>query len=179
MNSNRNRTSILILIFCVLAFITSTEAAPSDAPELPAICAALKGDIDRAPIFHVYAVGVQIYRWDGASWMLTGPDAKLYAEEIYDGLVGKHYAGPTWESVSGSKVVARKVAECTPDTSAVAWLLLERTSSTGPGIFGKVAYIQRVNTTGGLKPTIAGSTVGEEQRVPYTAEYYFYKGSAE
>lgn len=179
MNINRNKVSILVLVICFLALMTTTEAAPSDAPELPAICAQLQGGIDRAPLFHVYAIGVQIYRWDGTNWVLAGPDAKLYAEESYDGLVGKHYAGPTWESVSGSKVVARKIAECTPDTSAVAWLLLERISPTGPGIFGKVAYIQRVNTTGGLKPVIAGSTIGEKKSVPYTAEYYFYKGGVE
>ena len=173
---NITKFIIAVVLIVVGATITSVTAqSVGQSPELPAICSALQQD--KAPIFHVYAIGVQIYRWDGVSWSLAGPDAKLYAEENYFGEVGKHYVGPTWESNSGSKVVARKVAECVPDTSAVAWLLLERTSLTGPGIFGKVSYIQRVNTTGGLKPTIAGSTVGEEKRVPYTAEYYFYKAA--
>jgi hypothetical protein len=173
---NITKFIIAVVLIVVGATITSVTAqSVGQSPELPAICSALQQD--KAPIFHVYAIGVQIYRWDGVSWSLAGPDAKLYAEENYFGEVGKHYVGPTWESNSGSKVVARKVAECVPDTSAVAWLLLERTSPTGPGIFGKVSYIQRVNTTGGLKPTIAGSTVGEEKRVPYTAEYYFYKAA--
>jgi hypothetical protein len=173
-----NITKFIIAVALVVigATITSVTAQSlGQSPELPAICSTLQQD--RAPIFHVYAIGVQIYRWNGSGWDLAGPDAKLYAEENYYGEVGKHYAGPTWESNSGSKVVARKVAECVPDTSAVAWLLLERTSPTGPGIFGKVSYIQRVNTTGGLRPVIAGLTVGEEKRVPYTAEYYFYKAA--
>ncbi len=47
----------------------------------------------------------------------------------------------------------------------------------GPGIFRRVAFIQRVNTTGGTAPAAPGTTVGEEARVPYTAEYYFYRAA--
>ena len=43
------------------------------------------------------------------------------------------------------------------------------------GEFARVSYIQRVNTVGGLAPVEAGSVVGEEVRVPYTAEYSFYR----
>ena len=175
---NISKFIIAVVLVVIGAAVTSVTAQfVGQSPELPPICSALQQD--RAPIFHVYAIGVQIYRWNGTSWDLVGPDAKLYAEENYHGQVGKHYVGPTWESNSGSKIVAKKVADCTPDTSAVAWLLLEKVTSEGPGIFGKAAYVQRVNTTGGVKPTIAGSTVGEEKRVPYTAEYYFYKGDVE
>ena len=35
-------------------------------------------------------------------------------------------------------------------------------------------YIQRVNTTGGLKPT-GSCTEGAKSLVPYTADYFFYK----
>ena len=35
--------------------------------------------------------------------------------------------------------------------------------------------IQRLNTVGGTMPATPGTTVGEIARVPYTAEYYFYK----
>jgi hypothetical protein len=38
-----------------------------------------------------------------------------------------------------------------------------------------VTYIQRVNTVGGLAPEYAGDYVGEEVRVPYAADYYFYR----
>ena len=35
--------------------------------------------------------------------------------------------------------------------------------------------IQRVNTVGGKAPTAPGDYVGELVRVPYTAEYFFYR----
>lgn len=38
-------------------------------------------------------------------------------------------------------------------------------------------HVQRVNTLGGTAPAGAGSFVGDEARVPYTAEYYFYRAS--
>jgi hypothetical protein len=173
---NITKFIIAVVLIVVGATITSVTAqSVGQSPELPAICSALQQD--KAPIFHVYAIGVQIYRWDGVSWSLAGPDAKLYAEENYFGEVGKHYVGPTWESNSGSKVVAARVpgTGCAPDATAVAWLLLKKVSTDGPGIFSRVTFIQRVNTTGGLMPTAPGTTVNEEKRVPYTAEYYFYQ----
>jgi hypothetical protein len=48
-------------------------------------------------------------------------------------------------------------------------------STDGPGFFSEVTQIQRVNTTGGLIPTVPGTIVDQEARVPYTAEYYFYR----
>jgi len=38
-----------------------------------------------------------------------------------------------------------------------------------------VTQIQRVNTVGGNAPANPGSVTGEEARVPYTAEYFFYR----
>jgi hypothetical protein len=116
---------------------------------------------------------VQIYRWNGASWSFVGPEAVLYDQ---DGeVVGIHYAGPTWESNSGSKVVATVEERCTPDPDAIPWLRLKATSTEGPGIFKKVTYVQRVNTVGGLAPSYAGDFIGEEVEVPYAADYYFYR----
>ena len=45
----------------------------------------------------------------------------------------------------------------------------------GPGIFARTTYIQRVNTVGGRAPSTAGTSNGQIVRVPYTAEYYFYR----
>jgi hypothetical protein len=125
--------------------------------------------------FHAYAEGVQIYRWDGTSWAFVAPEATLYADAGYHGVVGTHYAGPTWESNSGSKVVGAVLERATPDPDAIPWLKLEAKSKDGPGIFDNVTYIQRVNTVGGKAPTAPGDSVGEVVRVPYTAEYYFYR----
>ena len=56
-------------------------------------------------------------------------------------------------------------------------LLLEAKSAEGPGIFARVTYIQRVNTTGGTAPTEGcdAAHAGQEVRVPYTADYFFYR----
>ena len=91
-----------------------------------------------------------------------------------NGIVGIHYAGPTWESNSGSKVVGTVLERCTPDPDAIPWLLLKAVSNEGPG-FSRVTFIQRVNTVGGIAPTDPGDFVGEEVEVPYTTEYYFYR----
>jgi hypothetical protein len=176
-----------IVLFGVLAFalaaVSVARASSSDiqSPELPPECGSIQVGAGNEVAFHAYAIGVQIYRWNGTSWALVSPDAKLYADAGYNGKVGFHYGGPTWESNSGSRVVAARVpgTGCTPDANAIPWLLLKKVSTDGPGIFSRVTFIQRVNTTGGVAPTAPGMTVGEEKRVPYTAEYYFYRAQAE
>ena len=122
---------------------------------------------------HVYATGVQIYRWSGTSWVFVEPSAVLSADAGGHSTVGTHYAGPTWESNSGSKVVGTVFDRCTV-TGAIQWLSLTAISS-GPGIFNGVTFIQRVNTVGGTAPASPGTAVGEIVSVPYTAEYYFYR----
>jgi hypothetical protein len=155
--------------------LATTTVSPSDqpAPEL-GTCQDL--NVDRSAfLYHVYADGVQIYRWTGTAWTFVAPSAVLSADADGVTTVGIHYAGPTWESVSGSKVVAAVQKRCTPNANAIQWLLLGAVSTQGPGIFDQVGLIQRVNTVGGVAPSAPGSFVGEEARVPYTAEYYFYR----
>lgn len=144
-------------------------------PDLPAACQNLQVPLGTEVAFRAYAIGVQVYRWDGVSWAFVGPEANLYADSNFHGKVGTHYGGPTWESRSGSYVMGRLLASCSVEPSAVNWLLLERRAAEGPGIFGDVTHIQRVNTAGGVSPTEPGSVVNEEVRVPYTTEYYFYR----
>ena len=158
---------------------SKSTAVPATAigdrsPELGS-CSYLQADDTTKLAFHAYAVGVQIYRWTGTNWTFVGPSAKLYADANGNGEIGIHYAGPTWESVSGSKVVGIVDDRCTPDPTAIPWLSLNVVSSAGPGIFDGVTFIQRVNTVGGLIPSAPGSVVGETMGVPYSAEYYFYR----
>jgi hypothetical protein len=55
--------------------------------------------------------------------------------------------------------------------------LLEALVSDGPGIFDGITHIQRVNTVGGIAPADPGDFVGDQARVPYTADYFFYRKS--
>lgn len=123
----------------------------------------------------LYAKGVQIYRWNGTTWAFVAPRADLFADAGMTGRVGIHYAGPYWESVSGSKVRGAVAQRCTPDPTAIQWLLLDVVSNEGPGIFQGVTHIQRVNTVAGLAPAQPGATIGEIFEAPYTTEYLFYR----
>jgi hypothetical protein len=172
----------LFVLLAVAAFAAqSARASESDrGPELPLpLCESIEVEAGHELAFHTYAVGVQVYKWNGGSWVFVEPVANLYADKGFRGQVGTHYAGPTWESNSGSKVIARRVQNtgCTPDANAIPWLKLEKVSTDGPGIFDRVTLIQRVNTTGGIAPAAPGAFVGEEARVPYTAEYFFYRAA--
>jgi hypothetical protein len=123
---------------------------------------------------HVYAKGWQIYQWNGTSWGTSTPLADLFANADFPGVVGSHYAGPKWESLSGSTIRGAVSERCTPNPDAIPWLRLDVVSIEGRGVFQGVTHIQRVNTLGGKAPTEGGSS-GEVRRVPYTAEYFFYR----
>lgn len=124
---------------------------------------------------HAYATGDQVYRWTGTGWVFVAPIARLYADAGGHGQIGTHYAGPTWESNSGSTVVGTVVDRCPADPASIPWLLLRATSAEGPGIFKRVTFIHRVNTAGGNAPSAPGTFVGELANVPYSAEYVFYR----
>jgi hypothetical protein len=182
MHITRIQRAIALAVLFAVAGLTHARAAQpatdNRAPDLPAnLCESVGVPEGNKVSFHVYASGVQVYRWSGTAWVFVEPVANLFASRNYRGQVGTHYAGPTWESNSGSKVVARRLTGCTPDASAIPWLKLETVSSEGPGIFDGVTFVQRVSTTGGVAPAAPGSFVGEESRVPYTAEYFFYRAS--
>ena len=170
----------LVLLTIVGLALQPTSIARADntnGPELPAQCGSIQVQAGNKLAFHVYARGVQVYVWNGSAWVFDAPRAELFAEENFFGEVGTHYRGPNWESKSGSRVKAVRVPDtgCTPDPTAIAWLLLVSTETNGPGILDRTTYIQRVNTTGGVSPTAPGASVGEVKEVPYTAEYYFYR----
>lgn len=170
---------LVILSVTVMSFGFVTQPQTNyDRPTLalPAECSVIQAPAGASEIFRTYAIGVQLYRWNGTDWAFVAPVANLYADAGFHGLVGTHYAGPTWESNSGSKVVASRVAGCSVDQNSIDWLLLRATTTNGPGPFKQVTFIQRVNTVGGKGPQAPGLAVGQVVEVPYTTEYFFYKG---
>jgi hypothetical protein len=162
------------VVLLLIALAVPAGAEPGNDNRAPDLgdCEELQVDAGHKVAFHAYAEGVQIYRWNGTSWDFVAPEAVLFAEGA--GIVGIHYGGPTWESASGSKVVATVLDRC-PQPNAIPWLKLKATASGGPGIFNGVTFIQRVNTVGGTAPTTAGTAVNQEVRVPYAADYFFYR----
>ena len=128
------------------------------------------------------ATGVQIYECAASKtnptrfeWAFKAPEAQLVDNAGKS--IGKHYAGPTWESNDGSKAVGEvKARNDGPDANAIPWLLLSAKSAEGNGIFGKTQSVQRVNTVGGKPPAdgCSQAQIGKEARVPYRATYNFY-----
>lgn len=163
------------LIGLVALFVIAVSVIRANESANLQVCGNLQPPPGNEMYFRVYAEGVQIYRWNGTSWDFVAPLADLFASPNYRGKVGFHYAGPTWESNSGSRVVASRVADCTPNPNAIPWLLLKTVSATGPDVFSHTTFIQRVNTVGGLRPSAPGSAIGAEARVYYTTEYYFFR----
>lgn len=172
---------LLAAVGLVPSSIPNVQASDNNnSLDLPSpLCDSVQVSTDNKLAFRVYALGVQVYSWNGTAWVFVEPTATLFADSRYQGEVGTHYVGPTWESNSGSKVVAARVpgTGCTPDSTAIPWLKLKTVTTEGAGIFSLVTYIQRVNTTGGSPPTTPGSFIGEVKEVPYTAEYYFYRAA--
>jgi hypothetical protein len=163
-----------------VAIFAVSGAALAQAPALPELPAALKPGELKAYLA-VPAKGVQIYACNknaaGAyAWTFKSPEAEL--DNSAGKPIGKHYGGPTWEGSDGGKVVgAVKASAPAPGGNAIPWLLLDVKSRDGAGQFTQAAAILRVNTVGGQVPA-AGcdeAHAGSEQRVPYTAVYYFLK----
>jgi uncharacterized protein DUF3455 len=134
--------------------------------------------------FHAYAKGVQIYRCtqdltdtNRYAWVFAAPEADLYTDARYGQPAGRHYAGPTWENTDGSKVTGLKLQQAdSPDPDAIPWLLLRSASCSDSGTFNKITFIQRLYTRGGKAPKTPADRAhkGQEVRVAYTAEYFFY-----
>jgi hypothetical protein len=130
-------------------------------------------------LLQVHAKGDQVYICQEGvtrfTWALKAPDAQLSAK---DGkLFGKHFAGPSWEANDGSRVVGKAAANApSPDSDSIPWLLVTVVSRSGQGVLSPVTSIQRINTKGGKAPSSGcdSTHAGEEQRVPYSADYVFF-----
>jgi len=136
-------------------------------------------------IFHAAASGSQNYVCGRSSadagsapgWSFVGPEANL--SDCKAARVGQHFASdgvPNWQMLDGTHVAAHKVASSTPQSDAVPWLLLLADSRSQTGPLAATRYVQRVRTSGGVAPgaTCDASNLGAVEKVPYTADYYFY-----
>jgi hypothetical protein len=163
----------LVGLALATASVTSTLADDNRAPEVPTEIAVEAGNKVH---FHGFGIGVQIYTWTGSAWSAPVPEATLFDED--GNIVADHFAGPSWRSNSGSLVVGKlPPARVTVDPTAIQWLRLDALITEGPGVFANTTFIQRVNTTGGLQPSEPGTFVGQVARIPYTADYFFYRQS--
>lgn len=151
---------------------TSAEISTS-ASSVPPELAVPAGN---AVIADFAAQGVQVYQCTAGAWVFVEPAANLIGRtagpsRTYHTSV--HFRGPSWQStIDGSLVTATAVANSAVPGS-IPQLLLKAATNRGDGLFGKVSYIQRLNTSGGLAPA-GGCTDGKTTGVPYTAKYRFF-----
>ena len=202
-NSNRTLSQAvrrMLFLLCgvalalVLAVGRSQPARASYAvikpPDVPTIIQVPAGN----QLFRVaHAVGTQNYVCLSTGWgsAAYGPQATLFNEDNEQVLThflsaypyGSAVFFPTWQDSRDSSVVWAnpvKDAKYTPDPAAIPWLLLKVVDTaagpTGGNKMVGITYIQRLYTTGGLKPTTA-CVEGDKYLVLYTADYYFYKAA--
>ncbi len=160
----------------------ATGCTPSSVAVAPRMPENLRVPAAQKLSLEADATGVQIYDCKASKddparfeWALRAPEADLF--DVTGKKIGKHYAGPTWESYDGSKVVGEfRARSDSPNVNAIPWLLLDAKSASGDGVFGQTASIQRGQTIGGKAPKQGCSPMqaGNEARVPYKATYYFY-----
>ncbi len=139
----------------------------------------------------------------GFAFGLFTPQATLFKDN--DKQIITHYFSPNpFEPNTNPKVVADGVIRATwqhkdtstvwakvhqpngavtVDLSAIAWLTLDvvgaQDGPTGGDKLTDTTFVQRLNTSGGLAPSTGCASladVGNEAFVPYTADYFFYKG---
>ena len=132
------------------------------------------------PAFALTASGVQIWQCnalgaDGWGWTYVAPDATLYEGSRS---IATHKVPDLWESLSDrSSVTAVPRANQAAGTGNLSWQLMQAAPLNATGMFAGVTHIQRVNTQGGVPPATGcgAANVGAENRVPFRADYYFYK----
>jgi len=179
------RSPFLITTAQIAALLSVHGCASGPVVPAPEVPAHLRPPAGQVLFLEALASGVQIYECaskpdqpSSYEWAFRAPEAAL-ADRTGRPL-GKHFAGPTWESPDGTSVIGEvKARDPGPDPSSIPWLLLSAKSNAGAGALSKTTSIQRVKTVGGVAPAEPCGTTNAKQvaRVPYTATYYFYRAS--
>ena len=121
-------------------------------------------------------VGKQIYDCNegGTGYTFREPAAGLFTSRGLPAAI--HGKGPFWTNFDGSRVDgSAPVSAPSPDPAKnVPWLKLVGTPTPHTtGVFSNVAFIQRIDTRGGVAPT-GTCTPFTTTAVDYTADYVFW-----
>ena len=162
------RTAML-LTATVWVVAACAAAAPLVVP------ATLQPGPEARPVLTASARGLQIYECRAGQWAFVAPQAELF--DTAGRVIGTHGAGPYWQASDGSRVVASVSARAdAPVAGAIPWLLLGARPDNGTkGLLTGTTHIQRFNTAGGSAPATPCTQPGQPLRVPYTADYHFFR----
>jgi hypothetical protein len=155
-------------------------AAPGSVVSEPALPRASQIHVPQGvqAVLRLRASGNQIFRCEargaGFGWVFRLPEADLTDEAGQP--AGRHGANYSFELPDGSRTVGAIVAhDPAPGGKAVAWLLISA-RSFGKGLLTDVAWIQRIDTEGGMPPASCDSAqAGQLLRVPFSATFVFYR----
>lgn len=198
------RNALLCLSAAIAATCVIEPAAAQTATAV-AVPSNLKVPAGHMLYMRGVATGTQNYvclpAETGMAWVFQGPQATVFLTlrwitgEIRQQIM-THYLSPnpmelgtpraTWlSSLDTSAVWAKKIEESSDPAyvapGAIPWFLLQMVGThrgpTDGSLLTRTSYIQRVNTTGGMKPNGSCDLAGALQFVPYTAEYLFYQAN--
>lgn len=133
----------------------------------------------------------------GFAWTQFGPQATLFQDNEKQILT--HFLSPnpvesglaraTWQDSKDTSAIWAFATPATTSTDsafvapgAIPWLRLEVVGAeegpTGGDKLMATAFIQRLNTSGGVAPSsgcAASTDISKKKLVPYTADYFFYE----
>jgi hypothetical protein len=204
MKSTRVTRSIVMKTAGALALNVAVAGAaphPGDRVVAPLVPANIQVPAGYRAFLAGHAIGTQNYicapaaTATGVDWLPIGPQATVFdwrLEQILTHFQSKNpYRGDavhaTWQHSKDTSAVwaTKRRGSTDPDyvaPDAIEWLLLEVTGAqfgpNGGGRLAATAFIQRVNTVGGLKPAAVEctpGTVNARKLVYYEADYYFYR----
>jgi len=189
MNTKHRFSRLTVACATVLALCGLIAAAASAAPApqtAPGDALDPRTYAPESRLFLVaHAIGVQKYTCQATgTWLFTDPEATLYQTSGASKPIGTHFLNfatgrPVWRADDGSSVEAARTATASGGPGNIAQLLLQgmvtTTGSDGHRLTG-TTWVQRLNTSGGVAPAGA-CTPGDTTAVPYTADYFFWKGA--
>lgn len=166
--------TLIATLLSSASFAAANDPAPIAVPAGHSLAMTVLGAGDLA-----YECKVKAGTTGAFEWVFAGPTAVLY-DKSNKAVLGKYYAGPTWEANDGSKVSGKQLGVSPSGNAAsIPLQLVQAAPATGTGAMTGITYIQRMNTKGGIAPADAcgADNVGAKKTVKYEADYLFYKAS--
>ena len=164
----------------LLAGCASGVAPAPGAPAAPALgfFSRISVPSGHEPVLRLTGNGAQIFRCEAIEgeylWRFRQPEAELTDDKGQ--LIARHGANFSFEHRDGSRLVATIVAhDDAPRREDLRWVLMS-TKAFGKGALAQIAYVQRVNTRGGMPPaSCQAADVSRLLRVNFTSDFVFYR----
>ena len=204
-NRNTRRILPIACVTALAAAFTVSKSHPVHADEVnpPPVPSNIQVPAGSKAFLVGHAVGTQNYvclpSGTDVKFVLFTPQAILFNGGDKSELT-THYFSPnpseggtiraTWQHTRDTSTVwgQARPGESSSDPNfvavgAIAWVLLRvvgtEVGPTGGDTLTSTTFIQRLNTSGGNAPSTgctSSTDVGHQAFVPYTADYYFYRG---